>query len=140
MTGDMVERHLHTEELYQKLMHVVYTPDRTDDINPDDMRRVLDAILSAGKIEGRLLSHTVHGTPVQRTGDRFIEQWQCIVDSVPVEKAVPKRGDTVHFPDRQEIVYEVDGDDVRLCNLATIRASSLVSEVCGAWRFTGGVS
>ena len=48
------ERYLRTEELYQDVLGIIYGPPYTEDVNPDDIRRVLDRILSQGKIEGRL--------------------------------------------------------------------------------------
>lgn len=53
MTGQ-VTRYLRTGELYQKVLDLVFATCCTDDINPDDIRRALDAVLTQGKIEGRM--------------------------------------------------------------------------------------
>lgn len=78
--SNQIQRYLKTEELYDAI--IVLIPEHTiDRISETAIRGILDAILTQGKIEGRLLSHTVHGFPVSPHGDRLIEAWQRIVDS-----------------------------------------------------------
>lgn len=77
-----IQRHLRIEELYQAL--IVLIPEHTiDRISETAIRGKLDAILSMGKIEGRLTTYNgtapFEGSPED---DRLIEGWQRIVDSV----------------------------------------------------------
>lgn len=52
MTDNWVDRHLRTEELYQKITSII-DPAYLDKHGETPVRAVLDAILSQGKIEGR---------------------------------------------------------------------------------------
>ncbi len=76
-----VEDLLKTEELYQKVMGLVYGPPHTQDINPDDIRRSLDAVLSQGKIIGRRTSVGLGNKVVDPDNDALIEGWQRCVGS-----------------------------------------------------------
>lgn len=78
MTGNHTQRYLRTEELYREIIDMV-CPDVIKEIGETGVRIKLDAILSQGKIEGRLTAY-----PPERGGlphdDRLIEDWQRIVD------------------------------------------------------------
>ena len=141
MTGNQIQRHLKTEELYQQVIDL-YPPEILDVVGETYVRGLLDGILSQGKIEGRMSAYSdLHHHVGAMQHDRLIEQWQCIVDSVS-RQPIPERGDRVHFYDgRVEIVEGMDsgGGGVRLCNATTIRASSLTWKGKGFWRFVSGV-
>jgi hypothetical protein len=80
VTGNQVQRYLRTEELYKEIIGLIPESVTRAVGGETVVRGKLDAILSQGKIEGRLLSHNVHGFPVSPHGDRLIEDWQRIVD------------------------------------------------------------
>lgn len=80
MTSDQVQRYLRTEELYQKILDMV--GDSVFEARGETyVRGVLDALLSQGKIEGRLTA-AEQNTFIFADNDRLIEDWQRIVDSV----------------------------------------------------------
>lgn len=72
-----IQRHLKTEELYDKVLRMMFD----EDITTAQIRGKLDAILSQGKIEGRLSAYG-EGSISSPSHDRLIEDWQRIVDGV----------------------------------------------------------
>lgn len=81
MSDNQIARYLRTEELYQQILDMV-CENVFEEIGETGVRGKLDALLSQGKIEGRMTGHTVHGHPVNPREDNLIEGWQRIVDSV----------------------------------------------------------
>jgi hypothetical protein len=81
MTGQ-VQRYLKTEELYDAIIDMI-CPDVIKEIGETPIRSKLDAILTQGKIEGRVTAYTDAGMARDGSpqGDRLIEDWQRIVDS-----------------------------------------------------------
>ncbi len=77
------ERFLRTEELYDLITkNIAYSEDPTQGFHSStQVRRVLDQIISQGKIEGRLSAHTDASLGVLLYHDRLIKDWQRIVDS-----------------------------------------------------------
>jgi len=77
------DRFLRTQELYDAI--IVLIPETAlDRIGETEVRGKLDAILSMGKIEGRLSAYTdgrIFGGSLPEQ-DRLIEDWQRIVGSV----------------------------------------------------------
>lgn len=94
---NQIDRYLRTEELYRQILGMV-RGDVLEKIGESGVRGVLDALLSQGKIEGRL------STPNSLCGDRLIEDWQRIVDSV---SQVPDAEDRTTFE------YTAQNSDVR---------------------------
>jgi hypothetical protein len=77
MTGNHTQRYLLTEELYGEIIGLIPESVIRAVGGESVIRGKLDAIISQGKIEGRL---TVYGYGVSPEGDRLIEDWQRIVD------------------------------------------------------------
>lgn len=81
MSGQ-VQRFLRTEELYQQIIDL-YPSALLDVVGETYVRNRLDAILSQGKIEGRMSAYNdgsmIHSGAL---ADQLIEGWQRIVDSV----------------------------------------------------------
>lgn len=72
-----IQRHLKTEELYKEIIALI--PEAVlKVVSETHVRGKLDAILSMGKIEGRLTA--VHPDTGPHN-DRLIEDWQRIVDA-----------------------------------------------------------
>lgn len=94
---NQIDRYLRTEELYRQILGMV-RGDVLGKIGESGVRGVLDALLSQGKIEGRL------SAPISLCGDRLIEDWQRIVDSV---SQVPDAEDRTTFE------YTAQNSDVR---------------------------
>lgn len=80
MTGNHTQRYLRTEALYQEIIDMI-CPDVIKEIGETGVRIKLDAILSQGKIEGRLTAYNDgFGSWFRRENDRLIEDWQKSVD------------------------------------------------------------
>lgn len=80
--ANQVQRFLRTEELYKEIIGLIPEAVIRAVGGETVVRGKLDAILSQGKIEGRL-SGLVHDPAVSwPDNDRLIEDWQRIVDSV----------------------------------------------------------
>lgn len=78
--SSQADRCLKTEDLYKEILDLV-CDNVFEEIGETAVRGKLDRLLIMGKIEGRVVSHTVHGIPVQPRGDRLIEDWQRIVEA-----------------------------------------------------------
>lgn len=74
--GSEVQRALRAEELYTRILSFVSDNAWTTE---EEVRGLLDVIFLLGKIDGRM---TVYSSKVAAEGDRLIEAWQQIVDSV----------------------------------------------------------
>lgn len=77
-------RYLRTEELYKKVVEIADHDAQVCQVELDEtkLRGILEAIITQGKIEGRLSAYNdgrmFHASP---DDDRLIEDWQTIVDS-----------------------------------------------------------
>lgn len=100
--GNQIDRYLRTEELYRQIVGMV-RGDVLGKIGESGVRGVLDALLSQGKIEGRLSAYG-RGAIASPSHDRLIEDWQRIVDSV---SQVPDAEDRTTFE------YTAQNSDVR---------------------------
>lgn len=80
MSTSQVQRYLRTEELYKKIIDL-YPSALLDVVGETHVRGILDAILSQGKIEGRLSAYGKDAIAAPNH-DRLIEDWQRVVDSV----------------------------------------------------------
>jgi hypothetical protein len=81
MTGNHTQRYLLTEELYQEIIGMI-CPDVIKEKGETHVRIKLEAITSAGKIDGRLTAYNdgrIFGGILPEQ-DRLIEDWQRIVD------------------------------------------------------------
>lgn len=77
-----VTHYTRTEELYKKIIDL-YPEEILDVVGETHVRGILDAILTQGKIEARVLVLQREGYSVLEIArDRLVEQWQTIVDSV----------------------------------------------------------
>lgn len=65
-----IQRHLKTEELYDKVLRMMFD----EDITTEQIRGKLDAILSQGKIEGRL-------TAIDNDGVQMMQTWRSKNDT-----------------------------------------------------------
>lgn len=71
---NQIQRHLKTEEFYQEIIALI--PEETlKKISETTVRGKLDAILTMGKIEGRM------SAPISLYGDRLIQDWMRIVEA-----------------------------------------------------------
>jgi hypothetical protein len=141
VTGNQVQRYLRTEELYREIIDMV-CPDVLKEIGESGVRGKLDALISKGKIEGRLSAYNdgrVFGG-ILPEHDRLIERWQRIVDAAdqaPSDHA-PKAGDEVFFPDRVEVIGEVSDDGIWMVGNSWVYRSRLAPIGPGRWRFKVG--
>ncbi len=82
MIQNQVQRHLKIEALYREILDLI-GEDILDQISETTVRGKLDAILSMGKIEGRLTAYNdgymFHASP---DDDRLIDDWARIIASV----------------------------------------------------------
>lgn len=79
MTGQ-IQHNLKTEKLYKRIIGM-YPGSVMDAVGETHIRGILDAILTQGKIEGRLTAAEKNEF-IFADSDRLIEGWQRIVDSV----------------------------------------------------------
>ena len=124
---DQIARHLRTEELYDLIVErITYSEDPTVGFHSStQVRRVLDQIITQGKIEGRLTalsSNIPHGSLAE--DDRLIGVWQKIVDQRPRDPRIPEwRRELMellrlsgHTPEQKRRIAELHegiGDDFR---------------------------
>lgn len=83
MAMGQVQRHLKTEELYREILDLI-GESALEQISETTVRGKLDAILTLGKIGGRLTAYTdgrLFGG-ILPDNDRLLIDWQRIVDSV----------------------------------------------------------
>ena len=78
MSDGQIARYLRTEALYQEILDMVCET-VFEEIGETGVRGVLDAILSQGKIEGRM---TALHKDTTAEDDQLIEGWKRIVNSV----------------------------------------------------------
>lgn len=82
MSSDQVQRFLRTEELYKGIIGLI--PESVLRVVGETyVRGLLDAVLSQGKIEGRMPAYddgSINWSPIHDGG--LVEGWQRIVDSV----------------------------------------------------------
>lgn len=77
--------YLRTEELYKKVVETADHEAQVCQVGLDEtkLRGILDAILTQGKIEARVLALQREGYSIPEIArDRLVERWQRIVDSV----------------------------------------------------------
>ena len=86
---DQIARHLRTEELYDLIVeNIAYSEDPAVGFHSStQVRRVLDQIVTHGKIEGRL---TAKNDGFVCPDDRLIVDWQNIVDQRPPDPRIPR--------------------------------------------------
>jgi hypothetical protein len=118
MTSGQVQRFLGTQELYDQVLSLI-SEDTFDEVGGRSVvQGWLDAILSMGKIEGRLTAAEKNEF-IFADNDRLIEGWQRIVDSVtPAETG----GRAFEYTAEASVVrgvivtvHDVDGRGMGVC-------------------------